>query len=225
MYNSSSPQFLKRPPKKALQLCLFVILGFTVTVLGGCSSVGLVGRGEFDELEGRVTNLEDIALRERLTEGPGAPSAPFGLGYPTATVGQGQAVQAPKPSGGERTRYNQALSLVRRKRYDQAAAAFRSFLTDFPGSSLAPNARYWLGECHYAKGEFSQAMVEFQRGVVDYPQSAKAPDCLLKLSYSQSRLGDGPGAMESLRVLLERYPGSESAELVRSGRSRFPNGS
>jgi TolA-binding protein len=58
-------------------------------------------------------------------------------------------------------------------------------------------------------------------GFSDHPGSNKAPDYLLKMSYCQSLLGDGPGAMESLRQLLSSYPDSDSAKMVRSGRSRF----
>jgi tol-pal system protein YbgF len=94
-------------------------------------------------------------------------------------------------------------------------------LSDFPGGGLAPNARYWLGECRYAVGDYQGALAEFARGFADYPDSNKAPDCLLKMSYSQSRLGDGPAAMESLRLLLTRYPDSPSAGLIRNGRARF----
>ena len=213
---------------------------------------GMVERGEYTELSGRVTNLEDIVVHDKLAGPPGAYAPPGAYvtsaaqgGYPSPPVGgdgayPGMPVMldpsipvitdpgsagsaAPRATGSERARYNRAMSLLKSKRYDQAAQAFRDILTDFPGGKLAPNARYWLGECHYAKGDFSSALQEFQRGFHDYPQSGKAPDYLLKAAYSQSRLGDGPGAMESLRVLLERYPSSNYANLVKSGRSRFPN--
>ncbi|MDR0355203.1 MAG: tol-pal system protein YbgF, partial [Deltaproteobacteria bacterium] len=131
---------------------------------------------------------------------------------------------APAPaqaSASERSRYNQAQSLLKQKRYPQAAMAFSEMLRDFPGGRLAPNARYWLGECRYAVGDFSGALIEFRQGLADYPQSNKAPDYLLKMSYCQSQLGDGPGAMESLRRLLSVYPESDSAKMVKSGRSRF----
>jgi tol-pal system protein YbgF len=176
----------------------------------------VVRQPAFDELDGRVTNLEDIVIGRRAQ---GLPADAPGAGAYTPVP---PPPQATRPAGSERTRYNRALSLVRQRRYAEAAEAFRSFLTDFPAGTLSPNARYWLGETHYARGDFAGALAEFQRGVRDYPGSAKAPDCLLKAAYSQSKLGDGPGAMESLRVLLDRYPGSTSANLVRSGRSRFP---
>jgi tol-pal system protein YbgF len=194
---------------------LFFFLGLG---LYGCGGAETVKRPEFDDLSGRVSTIEDIVISRRAggeTWGPGgAPGAPT----PTSVNA------APQASRDERARYNQAMSLLRRRDYQAAANSFASFLSDFPGGKLAPNARYWLGETYYARGDFQGALREFRQGFNDYPQSAKAPDCLLKMSYSLSKLGDGPGAMETLRVLLERYPNSNSAALVKSGRSRFPNG-
>ncbi|MDR2612896.1 MAG: tol-pal system protein YbgF [Deltaproteobacteria bacterium] len=186
----------------------------------------VVRRPEFEELKGRVANVEDIVIGRRAQ---GLPAGTPG-GVPPGAGGYSPPLPAAPPSaaassGSERSRYNRALALVRGRRYAEAEQSFRSFLNDYPNGRLSPNARYWLGESHYARGDFAGALAEFLRGYRDYPESAKAPDCLLKAAYSQSKLGDGPGAMESLRVLLDRYPGSSSAGLVRSGRSRFPGGS
>jgi tol-pal system protein YbgF len=94
-------------------------------------------------------------------------------------------------------------------------------LAENPGGRLAPNARYWLGECYYAQGRFREAADEFQRCADDYPQTDKAADSLLKLSFSYDRLGDGPRAMSALDRLLGQYPKSNAAGLIRSGRGHF----
>ncbi|MDR2443534.1 MAG: tol-pal system protein YbgF, partial [Deltaproteobacteria bacterium] len=143
-----------------------------------------------------------------------APDPSFSAAFPPGAT-------APKASSSDRTLYNQAHALLRQKKYAQAANIFSQMLSSNPRGTLAPNARYWLGECRYAAGDFQGALLEFQRGLADYPQSNKAPDCLLKISYCQSRLGDGPGAMRSLNQLLAAYPNSPSATMVRSGRTRF----
>jgi tol-pal system protein YbgF len=153
---------------------------------------------------------------------PGAAYAPGGVGAVDPAFAAALGPQsAQKVSGTERSRYNQAQSLLKQKKYAQAATAFNDMLRDFPSGQLAPNARYWLGECRYAVGDYGGAFLEFRQGYHDYPQSNKAADCLLKMSYCQSLLGDGPGAMETLRILLANYPDSDSARLVTSGRGRF----
>ncbi|MDR0549291.1 MAG: tol-pal system protein YbgF [Deltaproteobacteria bacterium] len=188
------------------------------TLFGGSYSKP-VERAEFDELSGRVGRLEELVKSPTSSWAP--PPIP-GVRSPelTPAPASGPLVTNPRRSK-YWTRYQRALSQVRSRRYAEAAAAFEAMLAEDPTGPLAPNARYWLGECFYARGDFSRALSEFQQGIVDYPSSAKAPDYLLKMSYSQSRLGDGPGAMESMRRLLDSYPNSDSARLVKSGRSRF----
>ncbi|MDR3135078.1 MAG: tol-pal system protein YbgF [Deltaproteobacteria bacterium] len=201
-----------------------LILALALGLSMGCGSKA-VTKEEFDGLDGRVTKLEDTVYR-----GAGSVGATgFGGQYPPGGVAQQSSpfaeVFGPAPgqksSASERASYNRARSLLKQKKYSQAATAFSQQLSDFPGGSLAPNARYWLGECRYAVGDYSGAFLEFRQGFGDYPQSNKAPDYLLKMSYCQSLLGDGPGAMETLRILLAKYPDSDSARLVTSGRSRF----
>ena len=57
---------------------------------------------------------------------------------------------------------------------------FSSFLTEYPNSELAPNARYWLGESHYGKRDYKQAIDSYDRVELDYPQSEKVPAAILK---------------------------------------------
>ncbi|MDR1487909.1 MAG: tol-pal system protein YbgF [Deltaproteobacteria bacterium] len=194
-----------------------------------------MAREEFDSLSGRVDKLETtvyaqsgaLSYSASTNNFQGAPgfrqaqsnSLSPGTLSPTTVS---PAAASPKPTASERTRYNQARALLKAKKYPQAANAFSQMLTDFPQGALAPNARYWLGECHYAVGDWQGAYAEFRQGYLDYPNSNKAPDYLLKMSYCLSLLGNGPAAMESLRQLLASYPDSDSAKLVKSGRTRFP---
>ncbi|MDR1309946.1 MAG: tol-pal system protein YbgF [Deltaproteobacteria bacterium] len=223
-----------RPAPGVLALLVLVLaLGLS----WGCSWFGGgVSSDDFDALGGRVDRLEQAVFRGP----PGAAAqtgpVPGGAQYPPGGAiapldpafasafgpGTGQKdPSGPKPSASERSRYDRAQSLLKGKRYSQAAVAFSEMLRDFPGGALAPNARYWLGECRYAAGDYPGAFLEFRQGFGDYPGSNKAPDFLLKMSYCQSLLGDGPGAMETLRRLLASFPDSDPARLVKSGRGRF----
>ena len=225
---------------------LIAVLALSVA-FGGCIFKNEVPRDEFDHLTGRVTKLEDTVYRGPAAGQPGQAAGQFGQqpqpGQPGQPVSYGAGGQVPplppagnygplpqgalasytsgRASAGDRSRYQQAHALLKQRRYPQAATVFAQMLTDNPRGPLAPNARYWLGECRYAAGDFNGALVEFERGLADYPRSNKAPDCLLKISYCLSRLGDAPGAMRSLNRLLEQYPDSPSAQLVRGGRTRF----
>jgi tol-pal system protein YbgF len=207
-----------------------IVLALAALLLAGCASVS---QEEFTGLAGRVDKLEQTVYRGQGSQLPGAgvgagtvgPFPPGGVGAVNpafaAAFGPPPTERGGRASASERSRYNRARSLLKQKKWAQAATAFSEMLRDFPGGKLAPNARYWLGECRYAVGDWQGAFLEFRQGYHDYPTSNKAPDCLLKMSYCQSLLGDGPGAMETLRVLLANYPDSDSAKLIASGRGRF----
>lgn len=174
-------------------ICLFLAAAF---LLGGCEGLfssggGAVTREEFDGLRQRVDTLENMAVGQRMGQVP-MPS-PSGAPGPPVLAPAPAPASPPAPSGSERSLYQNGQNYLKQKNFTQAAAVFSQMLAQNPGGTLAPNARYWLGECHYAEGRYSEAAREFERCANDYPQSAKAPDALLKLSYSYDRVGDGPG--------------------------------
>ena len=190
----------------------------------GCLVTNLKKESDFVALEQRVdrlaaNNAEALARLEKemkeLKEmlGPRKPAAAPG---PAAPLPAGSLPAAQVPG-----LYHQAMAQLNRRQYEAAAAAFTRIAEGAPRHPLAPNARYWLGECHYSQGRFQQAVAEFEKVVADYPGSNKAPDALLKVAYSYSRLNQGPTAMASLKRLLDRYPGSNAAAMVRGGRTVF----
>ena len=216
--------------------------------LAGCQSVGAgqyVGRNEFDILTRRVEEVETRvgigpwgSLPRLVSLGSGSdPAARFPAGQSSALqppVVQPPVVQAPvqglnPPAGyapgaaspGENSTYQEGQRLLKAGQYERAAGVFSRLLSENPYGRLAPNARYWLGECHYARGRYGEAAAEFRRCADDYPQSDKAADALLKLSFSLDRLGDGPQAMSALDRLLGSYPNSNAAQMIRSGRGHF----
>jgi tol-pal system protein YbgF len=234
MYTSDQRYFL--------YLCIWVFLSGATA----CESLrGDVSRNEFNGLSRRVDTLEEVVIGKKTEiavarpllpepnandvasarmaaqqpQGAGTVQPVQPLGAPPAN--QPAAVPALAAVADDKTLYQQGQSYLKTKQYDKAAQVFTRMLEQTPNGQLAPNARYWLGECHYASGRFNEAATEFQRCASDYPESAKAPDALLKLSFSYDRLGDGPGAMTVLDVLLSRYPSSSAAALVKSGRGRF----
>ncbi|MDR2725656.1 MAG: tol-pal system protein YbgF [Candidatus Adiutrix sp.] len=214
--------------------------------LVACQSVGAgsyVGRGEFDTLTRRVEVVEDrMGLSPRdgglpVLVSTGAPAPPPPSMEDLAPPPSSSTLAALKPPPGqpparppamvfgpgstEAAVYQEGQDLLKAGQYGQAAGVFSRMLAENPGGRLAPNARYWLGECYYAQGRYGEAAGEFQRCADDYPGTDKAADALLKLSFSYDRLGDGPRAMAALDRLLGRYPDSSAAGLVKSGRGHF----
>ncbi len=108
--------------------------------------------------------------------------------------------------------YKKARNLLVEENYTDAAALFKQFIKDYPQNSLADNAVYWLGECHYSSGDYKKAILVFQDLETKYPKSEKIPDAILKLGFSYLSLDDSNRAHHYLKKVLKKYPFSPAAE-------------
>lgn len=114
----------------------------------------------------------------------------------------------------EQADFATALNEFREGRFREAIMEFRQFLSDYPESSLAGEARYWLGESYYLRRDHEAAKEMFiDLGLRD-PQSARLPDALLKLGYLYGQEGDIDRAREVLQKLARIYPDTQAARLA-----------
>lgn len=193
----------------------------------------LRGRAEvqahtLDEGRDRQKNLYlDLDTRLRRLES-GQSASPAGSdGGPPAGGAQGGAVPGPyespaesgpsaaTPGGGENAAYSAALDRFRASDYRAAITAFERFLQQYPESSLAPSAQYWIGNAHFSLGQYRAAIGAQRALLANYPQSNKAPDALLNIATSQGELGDDAGARKTLKRLVADYPSSSAAQIAR----------
>lgn len=124
-----------------------------------------------------------------------------------ATGGAAQTAAAGAlPAGTPQEQYNNAFSLLRQAQYDEAEQALRGFVEQNPDDPLAGNAKYWLGETYYVRGDYQQSAVIFAEAYQQYPDNSKAPDNLLKLGMSLGALGNTADACGTFAELLKRYP-------------------
>jgi tol-pal system protein YbgF len=122
---------------------------------------------------------------------------------------------SPAPGGDPGQLYDQASQDLTQGRYGMALSGFRDFLTRYPSSELADNARYGAGECFFAQSKFDSAAVEYQRVATDYPDGDKVPAALYKLALSQDKLGKADAAKKTFQDLIKRFPDSGEAQLAR----------
>ena len=123
------------------------------------------------------------------------------------------APAAPTQSGDANTDYNAAVALVlEKKQYDQAIAAFQSFVKKYPDSTFQPNANYWLGQLNYNKGKKDDAAFYFATVVKNYPKSPKSADALLKVGVIMQEKGDKAKAKAVYQQVVKLYPNSEAAK-------------
>jgi tol-pal system protein YbgF len=137
---------------------------------------------------------------------------------PTAQQSAAAPAAAALPGGSPQEQYDYAFGLLRQANYAGAEQAFSAFLAEHPQNALAGNAKYWLGETYYVRGNYQQAAVTFAEGFEAYPNNSKAPDNLLKLGMSLASLGSTQDACGTFTVLLDRYADAPATILSRAQR-------
>ncbi len=138
---------------------------------------------------------------------------------PPATVAAATAPSAvtdPQQLAAERAAYQQAFDLLRELRYEQATAAFRDFLKQYPNGRYAHIAQYWLGEAAYARRDFEQAITDYQALLDNHPRSGKRADAMLKIGYSYQELKRSQESKQMMERLIELYPDSTEAGQARN---------
>ncbi|MEM7480310.1 MAG: tol-pal system protein YbgF [Acidobacteriota bacterium] len=182
-----------------------------------------------DEIEQLQANLEDTNYRlSQLSQQiastnqelkafraapPVIPSSEGGEDDPSlgTTVPPASGTVTTDPQSLYQAAYNDYL----RGNYDLAVQSFEEYLRAFPGTDLADNAVYWIGECFYRQGQFRQAIGQFDAVVARYPRSDKLPSAVLKKGYAHLQLGERGEGVDQLRRVVDRYPNSDEANLAR----------
>lgn len=163
-----------------------------------------------------------------LDEPPPPPPVPAPSAAPPAASAPVPGAAAPPPSGavnpppgslaaaaqaGEdpQVLYDRGYTLFHQKSYDLAEATFRTFMTRFPDSDLADNALFWIGESHYARGDYPAALGAFAETVARFPQGNKVSDALLKAGRCLEQMGRIDEATSTYHEVEQRFPGSVAA--------------
>jgi tol-pal system protein YbgF len=161
----------------------------------------------------RQSDLSNFQQQQQANPPAAAPAAPGGQQSAAAPAGAGAL-----PGGTPQQQYDYAFGLLRQANYAGAEQAFSSFLEQHSDHALAGNAKYWLGETYYVRGNYQQAAVTFAEGFEAYPDNSKAPDNLLKLGMSLASLGSTQDACGTFDVLLDRYGDAPATILSRAQR-------
>lgn len=161
----------------------------TPQTAGAPGTLGVINQGDLQRFQDNQASAGGAAPAQ-----PGAANA-----TQTATAGA-------LPGGTPQEQYSRAFSLLRQAQYNEAEQALSAFVAQHPDDPLAGNAKYWLGETYYVRGDYQQSAVIFAEGYQQYPDNSKAPDNLLKLGMSLGALGNTADACGTFAELLKRYP-------------------
>ena len=120
----------------------------------------------------------------------------------------------PVPTTSPQEAYSMAYNDYLRGNYDLAIESFKLYRAQFPGSPLADNALYWIGECRYSQRKFEEAVDAFDELILTYPQGDKAAAAYLKKGLSFVELGKKPEALAALKILVAKYPLEEESKIA-----------
>lgn len=166
----------------------------------------------------------DLDTRLRRLEQPAAGGVPppASPAPPAADGGAAPAQVASAPASLDDTRaYDAAQNQRRIGNYQGAIVAFQGFIAQYPKSTLAPRAQYWIGDSYFNLRDFKNAITNQQKLISTYPDSSSVPDALLNIASSQMELGDTAAARKTMDGLVARYPASEAAEKAKRRLATF----
>lgn len=152
--------------------------------------------------------------------GPPASGGPVHLAPPPGVLGtlpesavtnapqQGSPLPPPTQTASvdTRSRFDSAMNLLARAQYDEARAAFRSFVDNYPKDDLAPQAIYWVGDISYVQKDYPDAAHSFAEALKKYPTSPRAPESMLKLGQSLIAMNQKKEGCLALGALPSKYP-------------------
>jgi tol-pal system protein YbgF len=171
--------------------------------------ISSVSGAKIEELESRLALLveayKDLAAQVKALEmkslGSGRKSSSPGPTFsPSSAV---SIITSP-----EHELYQKGLQVFNTRQYDNAMKIFNDVLQQYPSGKYPDNCHYWIGECLYAKGDFTGAITSFQK-VLSYQNSGKADDAQIKIGLCYLKMGQTGAAKDEFKKLKDRYPASE----------------
>jgi tol-pal system protein YbgF len=137
------------------------------------------------------------------------------MGSGPAVASAGPPPPQPQPQGGGSAQYDQAMNLMGKAQYSEAAAAFRAYADANPGDTdLAPQAIYWVGNISFIRQDYAPAARAFAEVIKKYPKSTRAPDAMLKLAQSFMSMGQKSEGCTTLGLIKTKYPNAPPQTLA-----------
>jgi tol-pal system protein YbgF len=184
-------------------------------------------RGELEEMQ----NSNDMLRKQQrdlyadLDRRLSAPQPGARGAVPGASDGSssGAAGGAGAAAGADQAAYARAFDALKSNDYASAITRFRELLRSYPQSQLAGNAQYWLGEAYYVTHDYDNAAASFGAVGEQYPQSPKVPDAMLKLGLTQIDQKKTADARNTLKQVMQRFPGTDAARLAAARLQNLPS--
>src|SRR5690554_2596797 len=112
-----------------------------------------------------------------------------------------------KSQEGAHTIYQEAMALIKDKKFAEAQAKFTQLLKEHPEDPLVGNALYWSAEVWLVQAEPDKALVEFKKVIKSHPGHSKAADSAYKIGVTLDRQGKSEEARVWLQKVVDDYKG------------------
>ena len=110
--------------------------------------------------------------------------------------------------------YDAGMRYFESYNYLSARKELGLLLDNYPSSSLADDAQYYIAETYYNEKWFEKAILEYQLVIEKYPEGDKRPSAYFKQGLAFENIGDSTNAKVRYRELVQLYPNSNEAKIV-----------
>jgi outer membrane protein assembly factor BamD len=117
-------------------------------------------------------------------------------------------------------RYNNAIKLLNKKKYEQATEAFRKFKEEFPLSHYTPLAELRIADALFLDKNYAEAIVQYEDFKKLHPLHPEIPYAIYQIGMSHFKQlhsldrdqSETEKAIEQFRYLIENFPQSPHTE-------------
>lgn len=141
-------------------------------------------------------------------------------GIPASPTSPGERTGAENEASAFRSAYKVYLN----GNYDRASVEFQRFVTNYPSTTLTPQAYYYLGESFYVQKQYDPAKQALEQVISRYPSSKYRSHALYKLGQIMLEIDQRSKAQELWNSIIQDYPDSPEStqakeQLKKSGLS------
>lgn len=138
---------------------------------------------------------------------------------PSPAVGnetESQEQSQPVVQVSDKDLYKQAFSAMESGDLETAKSLFAKLVEQYPDSSLADNALYWIGEIYYSHNDYQTAANYFNQVIEKYPDGNKVPAAMLKLALCYKGMDKVDKAKQVLQQVISKYPNTPEAAIAKA---------
>jgi tol-pal system protein YbgF len=158
----------------------------------------------------RQTTSIDPSATVPTTPGAPLPPAPGNTAPATATATGASPTET----------YDHAYSDYTAGLYDIAITGFEAFLKDFPTSTQAPTAQFYIGQAYLNDGKYDKAVDAFDKVIRQYASSSRVPDAYYSKGVALRSLKQVDQARASWETVAKNYPDTPAANLAKQALGR-----